>query len=217
MMTETTKGLFEYELDPRPDLFSDHSEWVAILDLAAAEGDNIWSVLHALRCGGAVLSPSPKFGLVLEPGEWKPDDYAKTKAEELTPRGPQVLGLLQSAADKVKKVPVWMKPMTLKEAIEKRVKGLEGRLAAAGWNHDEIWREGEFRAGDGHMMQSVFQTLLNSDGCWIVGEITAESVELRWGPRGREVVNRLYRVSPALGEQKQVARPVQESLLIVPG
>jgi hypothetical protein len=198
-----TVTLTEYELDPRPDLFADHAKWVAILDLAHAEGDDIWGPLHSLRCGGARLSPSPKYGLVLEPGDWKPEEYAAFKATNLAPRTAQVLRLLGAAANRIKGGSggaAWMKATTLKEAIEKRVKGLEGRLAAAGWNRLETWSEKEFRADDGHMMDSVFQSLLN-DPCWAVGEIRAESVEFRWGPRGREVVNHLYRVSPAVGKQ----------------
>ena len=201
MLTELT----EYELDPRPDLFADHAEWVAILDLAHAEGDDVWGILHSLRCGGAKLSPSAKYGLILEPGDWKPEDYAKKKAEDLAPRTPQVLQLLGAAANRAKSRPAWQRPTSLKEAVEKRVKGIEGRLTDCGWTKDEIWQEGEFRAADGHMMQSVYQTLLNSEGCWGIGQITAEAVEFRWGPRGREVVNHLYRVSPALGEKRQAA------------
>ncbi len=200
MLTELT----DYELDPRPDLFADHAEWAAILDMAHQEGDEIWGILHGLRCGGAKLSAHATYGLVIERGEWGEEAYKAHKAEHLTPRSKQVLRLLFSAGTRVRKEieAGWKRPTTLKEYVAARVKAVEGRLVAAGWTRDEVWKEGDFKAQDGHMTQSVYQTLLN-DQCWTIGEVKAESVEFRWGPRGHEAANRLYRVSPAVGEKRQ--------------
>ena len=41
--------------DPRPDLATDHDLWQIVLELARETSDQVYGVLHGLRCGGTTL------------------------------------------------------------------------------------------------------------------------------------------------------------------
>lgn len=213
MSRERVIEMTEYERDPRPDLteeFKDHAEWVAMLTLAMAEGgddkDSIHGILHGLRCGGATLTPSTKYGLIIEPGQWDKAAYEAVKQRDLAPRTAQVLRLLQAAAAKVKSAPAHLQEEanSVRESVAARVRAVEDRLTAAGWTRPEIWSESEFNTNAGYRMSSLFLTLLN-DCCWEIvtepGGITDAFVTLRWGPAGCGVVNRLYRKNPGVSAQ----------------
>jgi hypothetical protein len=223
----------EYEQDPRPDLWRDHAYWVAILTLAMAEGSeegskegggepggggpgamyqsqDVYGILHGLRCGGASLVADKEFGLVLQPGGWEAGEYAAVKARDLAPRRAQLVNLLQAAAAKAATLPASdratraTQAMSLKESIRARVQAVEPRLLATGWTNQQIWSETDFRAEDGHMTESVFGALL----AWPeaeIGEVTEELVEFKRRVGNSETMNRLRKRDPALGKAKRAA------------
>ena len=90
--------LTDYELDPRPDLESDHGYWVALLRLAKMKDIDIFGILHCLRCGGAGLQNDPVTGLRIVPGEWEQDRYNQFKITHLRPNLEPIKDLLIRAS-----------------------------------------------------------------------------------------------------------------------
>lgn len=195
-MADVTK-LTQYELDPRPDLDQDHGYWVALLTLAKRKSQDVFGILHGLRCGGAGLQKDRISGLRIVPGEWQAVEYDEYKQKYLRPNIEAIKDLLIRASK------TNIKNLATRDEVVARIKAIEPRLRAAGWTHQEIWAEKEFEA-HGWRSQSVFASLL-FDSHAEVAEITPEYVELSYEyPSGRVVKTKLYRRPPYVRNQSQL-------------
>lgn len=90
--------LSQYEQDPRPDLESDHGWWVALLTAAKTYNEEIFGILHCLRCGGAGLKRNARSGLRILPGEWDAEAYNKFRDKHLRPNTGAIKELLFAAS-----------------------------------------------------------------------------------------------------------------------
>lgn len=170
--------LSQYEQDPRPDLESDHGWWVALLTAAKTYNEEIFGILHCLRCGGAGLQRSTLSGLRIVPGQWELDSYAEFRDKYLRPNTQAIKNLLAKAAK------ANIKYSTTKEAVVARVRSIEPKLLALGWTHDEIWSTEPWLSDRGVERQSVYAYLLKSPGVEI-GEVTSQHIEFRYRVNGR--------------------------------
>lgn len=170
--------LSQYEQDPRPDLESDHGWWVALLTAAKTYNEEIFGILHCLRCGGAGLQRSTLSGLRIVPGQWELDSYAEFRDKYLRPNTQAIKNLLAKAAKANIKYP------TTKEEVVARVKALEPKLLSAGWTHSEIWSTEPWLDDRGMERQSVYAYLLTSPAAE-VGEVTGQHVEFRYRVNGQ--------------------------------
>lgn len=50
------KNKDKFRYDPRPDLTKDHDLWKKVLFAAERFNQNLYGVLHGLRCGGCILT-----------------------------------------------------------------------------------------------------------------------------------------------------------------
>lgn len=166
----------DYEKDPRSDLAGDHVLWVALLTTARERGEELFGILHCLRCGGAHLERDKDFGMLIRPGEWDKTEYEVFRSKHLAPRKAEVVEALRLAA---KRLPQVQKD-TLKTRVAARVKAIEPKALALGWTKDEIWSEKEWTDPTyGHRRQSIYLALLSGSQTWghcDVAEITAEKV-----------------------------------------
>lgn len=195
-MTIITR-LTEYELDPRPDLEKDHGYWVELLTLAKAENQNIFGILHGLRCGGANLVGDRITGLRIIPGEWDANSYAEYRDKYLRPN----IEIIKNLLAKTSKTNT--KNITTKEEVTARIMAIEPKLKMTGWTRQEIWSEKEFEA-HGRRSQSVFASLM-FDPHAEISEVTPEYVEFSYKyPSGHVAKTKLYRRPQYVRNQPQL-------------
>jgi len=93
----------DQNLDPRPDLVDDHSEWECLLATQyARDGTNqygLFGTLHGLRCEGARLILD-RGRLRIEPGEIG-DAYPLLRRVYLVPRRDELTTLLAAVAQRL--------------------------------------------------------------------------------------------------------------------
>jgi len=77
--------------DPRPDLAVDHGRWAAVLPLAHGHSQELFEVLHGLRCLGACIV-NGKLGC----GEMTAEEYGGYRAL-LMPHAALLAGVLRGA------------------------------------------------------------------------------------------------------------------------
>lgn len=198
-VAQVTK-ITQYELDPRPDLDKDHGYWVALLLAAKQRGrddQDVFGILHGLRCGGAGLQKDRITGLRIIPGEWDAGRYDEYKHKYLRPNIDTIKDLLTQASK------TNLKTLATRDEVAARIKAIEPRLKAAGWTHQEIWSEKEFEA-HGWKSQSVFASLM-FDPHTEIAEVTSEHVEFSFEcPSGRVVKTKLYRRPSYVRNQPQL-------------
>lgn len=74
----------DHPSDPRPDKISDHKHWKDVLWNAWHVDQDLYGVLHGVRCGGAeIVLTSTSFMLV--PGDWSPGEWDDVKQRYLSP------------------------------------------------------------------------------------------------------------------------------------
>ncbi len=70
--------------DPRPDKVTDHKHWQDVLHNAWHTDQDLYGVLHGVRCGGAeIVLTANSFMLV--PGDWGPVEWDNVKQRYLSP------------------------------------------------------------------------------------------------------------------------------------
>ncbi len=192
------------ELDPRPDLEVDHGYWVALLTSAKLKSQDVFGVLHGLRCGGAGLVRDRITGLRIVPGEWVAGRYNECKTKYLRPNVQTIKSLLAKASK------TDVKNLTTKDDVVSRVKAVEQQLKTAGWSEQEIWADKNFDLG-GRRRMSVCAFLL-SDPYAEITNITSEYAEfINHYPSGYETRRKLYRIMPYEAKNKASA-PEQPQL-----
>lgn len=198
-VAQVTK-ITQYELDPRPDLEKDHGYWVALLLAAKQRGrddQDVFGILHGLRCGGAGLVRDRRTGLRIVSGEWEQAKYVEYRDKYLRPNIDTIKDLLTRASK------TNIKNLATRDEVTTRIRAIEPRLRSAGWTHQEIWAEKEFEA-HGWKSQSVFASLMFDPHAEIT-EIAPEHVEFSFEyPSGRVVKTKLYRRPPYVRNQSQL-------------
>jgi len=89
IQTTTLQQNFEelklrHMLDPREDLRKDSRLWIRVLYNAYHFNQEVYGVLHGLRCGGAQLVLTPE-SFKLLPGEWTVQEWEENKRIYLDP------------------------------------------------------------------------------------------------------------------------------------
>ncbi len=98
VQTNTVERI-NYQNDPRADLNGDHEAWVRLLHFAKQSRDSeVWGVLHALRCGGALIRRDARFGYRILRGEWTESGYREFRDKYMASRGQEIQRLLKQAA-----------------------------------------------------------------------------------------------------------------------
>jgi hypothetical protein len=191
--------VLDYEKDPRPDLEADHVLWVALLTTARERGEELFGILHCLRCGGAHLERDKDFGMLIRPGEWEKTEYEAFRAKHLAPRKAEVVEALRLAAQRLPQ----LQKDTLRSRVAARVKAIEAKALALGWTREELWAEKEWDDPKyGHRRRSVYSALLSGAQTWghcEIAEITADRVVFEL-PSGNRLAD--YKVPP------EFARPL---------
>jgi hypothetical protein len=185
--------VLDYEKDPRPDLEADHVLWVALLTTARERGEELFGILHCLRCGGAHLERDKDFGMLIRPGEWEKTEYEAFRAKHLAPRKAEVVEALRLAAQRLPQ----LQKDTLRSRVAARVKAIEAKALALGWTREELWAEKEWDDPKyGHRRRSVYSALLSGAQTWghcEIAEITADRVVFEL-PSGNRLAD--YKVPP---------------------
>lgn len=80
----------DHPSDPRPDKVSDHKHWKDVLHNAWHADQDLYGVLHGVRCGGAKIALT-ETSFMLLPDEWEQGQWDDIKRKYLMPHQKKIV------------------------------------------------------------------------------------------------------------------------------
>jgi len=84
----------DHPSDPRLDKISDHKYWKDVLWNVWHTDQDLYGVLHGIRCGGAEMVLTAN-SFMLVPGDWNPAEWDDVKQRYLIPCKDKLVGVFK--------------------------------------------------------------------------------------------------------------------------